>query len=160
MHALAPGLDPAAQDAEVIDLERPARHAAARRAAHPPRRRAHRRPAAAQRQSGSLFEGIAVWAERVGDLTDEDVQARAREVLRWQLANGVQHVRSHVDVCDPDAPRARALIELREEVRGVVDLQLVAFPQQGILAFDGGEALMRRRSSSARTSSARSRTTS
>ena len=51
--------------------------------------------------SGSLFEGIAVWAERVADLTYEDVQARVRQVLRWQLACGVQHVRSHVDVCDP-----------------------------------------------------------
>src|SRR5579859_3435672 len=46
--------------------------------------------------SGSLFEGIAVWAERVADLTYEDVQARVRQVLRWQLACGVQHVRSHV----------------------------------------------------------------
>src|SRR5689334_15328052 len=50
--------------------------------------------------SGSLFEGIAVWAERVRDLTVDDVLARVRTILRWQLANGVQHVRSHVDVCD------------------------------------------------------------
>src|SRR4029077_2831024 len=50
--------------------------------------------------SGSLFEGIAVWAERVADLTYEDVQSRVRQVLRWQFASGVQHVRSHVDVCD------------------------------------------------------------
>jgi cytosine/creatinine deaminase len=73
--------------------------------------------------SGSLFEGIAVWAERV---------------------NGVQHVRSHVDVCDPELRALRALVDLREEVRGVVDLQLVAFPQQGILGFDGGADLMRK----------------
>ena len=51
-------------------------------------------------QSGSLFEGIAVWGERTPSLTVEDVTQRAREVLRWQLACGVQHVRSHVDVCD------------------------------------------------------------
>ncbi len=94
--------------------------------------------------SGSLFEGIAVWAERVRDLTVEDVITRAREVLRWQLANGVQHVRSHVDVCDPELRGLRALVELREEARGLVDLQIVAFPQQGIDSFDGGRDLMRR----------------
>jgi cytosine deaminase len=93
--------------------------------------------------SGSLFEGIAVWAERVASLTAADVQSRARQVLRWQLACGVQHVRSHVDVCDPELRALRALIDLREEARGLIDLQLVAFPQQGILGFDGGRELMR-----------------
>jgi cytosine deaminase len=94
--------------------------------------------------SGSLFEGIAIWAERVRDLTADDVKDRVRQVLRWQLAHGVQHVRSHVDVCDPELTALRALVELREEARGLVDLQLVAFPQQGILGFDGGRDLMRR----------------
>ncbi|MEN3308395.1 MAG: cytosine/creatinine deaminase [Micromonosporaceae bacterium] len=94
--------------------------------------------------SGSLFEGIAIWSQRVRDLSIVDVTARAGLALRWQLANGVQHVRSHVDVCDPDLVALRALVELREEARGLVDLQLVAFPQQGILAFDGGRELMRR----------------
>ncbi|GIF21680.1 cytosine deaminase [Actinoplanes tereljensis] len=93
--------------------------------------------------SGSLFEGIAIWAERVQDLTVEDVKERVRKVLRWQLACGVQHVRSHVDVCDPSLKALRALVEVREEARGLVDLQLVAFPQQGILSFDGGRELMR-----------------
>src|SRR5215472_8250800 len=82
--------------------------------------------------SGSLFEGIAVWAERVADLTYEDVQSRVRQILRWQLACGVQHVRSHVDVCDPELRALRALVDLREEVSGLIDVQLVAFPQQGI----------------------------
>jgi cytosine deaminase len=94
--------------------------------------------------SGSLFEGIAIWSQRVRDLSVGDVQDRARQVLRWQLAHGVQHVRSHVDVCDPSLRALRALVELREEARGVIDLQLVAFPQQGILSFDGGADLMRR----------------
>jgi cytosine deaminase len=94
--------------------------------------------------SGSLFEGIAVWAERVADLSYGDVQSRVRQVLRWQLACGVQHVRSHVDVCDPQLRALRALVDLREEARGMVDLQLVAFPQQGILGFDGGRDLMRK----------------
>ena len=95
-------------------------------------------------ESGSLFEGIAIWAERVRDLTVEDVRARAGRVLRWQLANGVQHVRSHVDVCDPELRAVRGLLALREEIGDQLDLQLVAFPQQGILSFDGGSELMRR----------------
>ncbi len=93
--------------------------------------------------SGSLFEGIAVWAERVKSLTVEDVATRAREVLLWQLACGVQHVRSHVDVCDPELRALQALTGLREELRGLIDLQLVAFPQQGIFGFPGGPELMR-----------------
>jgi cytosine deaminase len=95
-------------------------------------------------QTGSLFEGIAIWAERVQSLTVDDVKSRVRRVLRWQLANGVQHVRSHVDVCDPELRALRALVELREEVGDQLELQLVAFPQQGILSFDGGRDLMRR----------------
>jgi cytosine deaminase len=94
--------------------------------------------------SGSLIEGIAVWAQRAADLTYADVQSRARQILRWQLACGVQQVRSHVDVCDPQLRALRALVDLREEVRGLIDLQLVAFPQQGILGFAGGRELMRR----------------
>jgi cytosine deaminase len=95
-------------------------------------------------QTGSLFEGIAIWGERVNDLTVEDVKQRVRTVLRWQLANGVLFVRSHVDVCDPNLTALRALLELRDEVAGQMTLQLVAFPQQGILSFPDGETLMRR----------------
>jgi cytosine/creatinine deaminase len=93
--------------------------------------------------SGSLFEGIAVWADRVASLSYDDVQDRVRQVLRWQLACGVQHVRSHVDVTDPQLRALRALIDLREETRGLIDLQLVAFPQVGMLSFDAGRDLMR-----------------
>src|SRR5436305_46198 len=95
-------------------------------------------------QSGSLFEGIAIWGERVKDLTVEDVKRRVRTVLRWQLANGVLFVRSHVDVCDPELRALRAMLELRDEVAGQMTLQLVAFPQQGIQSFPDGENLMRR----------------
>src|SRR5579872_4388989 len=95
-------------------------------------------------QTGSLFEGIAIWAERVKLLSVEDVKRRVRTVLRWQLANGVQFVRSHVDVCDPQLRAVKALLELREEVGDQMAMQLVAFPQQGIMSFEGGEELMRR----------------
>jgi cytosine/creatinine deaminase len=95
-------------------------------------------------QTGSLFEGIAIWAERVRDLTVEEVKRRVQTVLRWQLSHGVLFVRSHVDVCDPELTALRALLELREELAGQITLQLVAFPQQGIASFQDGEALMRR----------------
>ncbi|WP_407239250.1 hypothetical protein [Escherichia coli] len=52
-------------------------------------------------QSGTLFEGIERWAERKALLThDDDVKQRARQTLKWQIANGIQHVRTHVDVSD------------------------------------------------------------
>src|SRR6266699_4570374 len=95
-------------------------------------------------QTGSLFEGIAIWGERVKTLTVDDVKKRVRTVLRWQLANGVQFVRSHVDVCDPELRAVRALLELRQEIGDQMTLQLVAFPQQGIMSFEGGEELMKR----------------
>ncbi|HEY4845922.1 MAG TPA: amidohydrolase family protein, partial [Candidatus Dormibacteraeota bacterium] len=69
-----------------------------------------------QNLSGSLFEGIAIWGERVKDLTADDVKRRVGQVLRWQVANGVLFVRSHVDVCDPELRAVRALLELREEI--------------------------------------------
>ncbi|RFU40159.1 cytosine deaminase [Actinomadura logoneensis] len=92
--------------------------------------------------SGSLWEGIAVWSERKRTLTGQDVVDRATEVLRWYAANGVLHVRSHVDVTDPGLVALDAMIEVRERVRGVVDLQLVAFPQEGIVSFEDGPELL------------------
>ncbi|MFC9975984.1 cytosine deaminase [Spirillospora sp. NPDC127200] len=92
--------------------------------------------------SGSLWEGIAVWSERKASLTRDDVVSRASEVLRWYAANGVLHVRSHVDVTDPGLVALDAMVEVREQVRDVVDLQLVAFPQEGIVSFDDGPELL------------------
>jgi cytosine/creatinine deaminase len=92
--------------------------------------------------SGTLWEGIACWSERKAALTRDDVVSRAEEVLRWQVANGVLHVRSHVDVTDPGLVALDALAEVRARVRDVVGLQLVAFPQEGICSFPDGERLM------------------
>lgn len=93
-------------------------------------------------QTGSLFEGIEIWGERVKSLTYDDVKRRAGQAIRWMLANGVTHIRTHVDVCDPSLTALRALVEVREEWRDVVTIQIVAFPQQGIYSFPDGEALM------------------
>jgi cytosine deaminase len=92
--------------------------------------------------SGTLWEGIAVWSERKPGVTREDVLARAEQVLRWQAAQGVLFVRSHCDVTDPSLTALDALLELRERVRDVVGLQVVAFPQEGIVSFPGGAELL------------------
>ena len=94
--------------------------------------------------SGTLLEGIQIWSERKPSLTREDVKARAMEAIRWEVAQGTLHIRSHVDVCDPSLTALRALLEVREEVQDICHLQLVAFPQDGILSFPNGRELMRR----------------
>lgn len=93
-------------------------------------------------ESGTLFEGIARWAERKAELTHEDVKTRAWQTLKWQIANGIQHVRSHVDVSDPSLTALKALLEVKQEAAPWMDLQLVAFPQEGIISFPDGEALL------------------
>lgn len=94
-------------------------------------------------ESGTLIEGILTWAERKPSLTHEDVKRRALEAIRWEVAQGTGLIRSHVDVCDPNLVALKALLELREEVRDIVELRLIAFPQDGILSFPDGKELMR-----------------
>ncbi|KRN75432.1 hypothetical protein IV73_GL000598 [Weissella kandleri] len=93
-------------------------------------------------ESGTLFDGIRIWSERKKQLTHMDVKRRAIKTLRIQAEHGLQFVRSHVDVTDPDLTALKALIEVREEVKPWMELQLVAFPQEGILSFPHGRELM------------------
>ncbi|AUL98323.1 cytosine deaminase [Vibrio vulnificus] len=92
--------------------------------------------------SGTLFEGIERWAERKEMLSIEDVKSRAKQTLKWQIANGVQHVRTHVDVSDPTLIALKAMVEVREEMKEWVDIQIVAFPQEGILSYPNGKELL------------------
>lgn len=93
-------------------------------------------------QSGTLFEGIERWAERKSMLTHDDVKARALKTLRWQIANGIQYVRTHVDVSDPTLTALKAMLEVKKEIAPWVELQIVAFPQEGILSYPNGKALL------------------
>lgn len=93
-------------------------------------------------ESGTLFEGIQCWSERKAFLSHADVKKRARQILTWHAARGVQFVRTHVDVTDPALTALRALLEVREEMKELVTLQLVAFPQEGILSYPQGLALL------------------
>ncbi|KLV04179.1 cytosine deaminase [Photobacterium aquae] len=92
--------------------------------------------------SGTLFEGIERWAERKSMLSVEDVKRRAKQTLKWQIANGIQHVRTHVDVSDPTLIALKAMLEVKEEMKEWVDIQIVAFPQEGILSYPNGKELM------------------
>lgn len=92
--------------------------------------------------SGTLFEGIDLWAERKALVTHEDSKQRARKAIDMLVDHGIQHVRSHVDVTDPTLAALKALLEVREETRHLIDLQLVAFPQEGIESYANGRALM------------------
>lgn len=93
-------------------------------------------------QSGTLFEGIERWAERKAMLSHEDVKRRAMQTLKWQIANGIQFVRTHVDVSDPPLTALKAMLELKAEMAPWITIQIVAFPQEGILSYPNGEALL------------------
>jgi cytosine deaminase len=94
--------------------------------------------------SGTLFEGIECWSERKATITHEDTKARAHKAIRLLAEHGIQHVRTHVDVTDPTLAALGALLEVRDEARHLVDLQIVAFPQEGIDSFANGRVLMER----------------
>ncbi|WP_233879184.1 cytosine deaminase [Virgibacillus halodenitrificans] len=93
-------------------------------------------------KSGTLFEGIQRWAQRKETLTHEDVKTRAKKALQWQVAQGIQHVRTHVDVTDPNLTALTAMLDVKEEMASYVDLQIVAFPQEGILSYPNGKELV------------------
>ncbi|MCW5660927.1 MAG: amidohydrolase family protein [Burkholderiaceae bacterium] len=88
-------------------------------------------------QSGTLLEGIALWGELKPLLTEEAIAERALRYCDWAVARGLLAIRSHVDVCDPRLLAVRALLQVRQEVKPYLELQLVAFPQDGVLRAPG-----------------------
>ncbi len=84
-------------------------------------------------QSGTLLEGIALWGELKPQLTQDAIVERAMRYCDWAVAKGLLAIRSHVDVCDPRLLATEALLHVRERVKPYLDLQLVAFPQDGVL---------------------------
>ncbi|MDB5094759.1 MAG: cytosine deaminase [Candidatus Eremiobacteraeota bacterium] len=84
-------------------------------------------------ESGTLLEGIAIWGEQKPRLTIEEVRERALELCRWAIARGSLAIRSHVDVCDDRLVAVDALLDVRRTMAPYIDLQLVAFPQDGFL---------------------------
>jgi cytosine deaminase len=95
-------------------------------------------------RSGTLLEGIALWSELKPHLTQDALVERALAYCDWAVAKGLLAIRSHVDVCDPRLLAVEALLHVRERVRPYLDLQLVAFPQDGVLRSPNGIENMRR----------------
>jgi cytosine/creatinine deaminase len=84
-------------------------------------------------QSGTLLEGIALWGELKPQLTQDALVERALQYCDWAVAKGLLAIRSHVDVCDDRLLAVEALLHVKQRVKPYLDLQLVAFPQDGVL---------------------------
>ena len=94
--------------------------------------------------SGTLLEGIALWGELKPLLTAEALIERALTYCDWAVAKGLLAIRSHVDICDPRLLAVQALLDVKRRVAPYLDLQLVAFPQDGVLRSPGALEQMRR----------------
>lgn len=92
--------------------------------------------------SGTLFEGIECWSKRKEKLSEEDIRERVYKVVRMYASNGIQFIRTHVDITDPSLMAMRTMIKLRDELKDVMEIQIVAFPQEGILSYPNGKQLL------------------
>ncbi|MEG0307987.1 MAG: cytosine deaminase [Clostridium sp.] len=92
--------------------------------------------------TGTLFEGIQRWSETKGSLKEDDVKERARKAMKKQILSGIQNIRTHVDVTDPNLTSLKAMLELKEEFNELLTMQIIAFPQEGMYAYRGGDELV------------------
>ncbi len=95
-------------------------------------------------RSGTLIEGIALWQEIQPHITDDWLVERGMQYCDWAIAQGIQAIRSHVDVTHPDLTGVAAMLAVKAAVKPYLDLQLVAFPQQGIYRAPGSLANLER----------------
>ena len=84
-------------------------------------------------ESGTLWEGIAIWAEYKKRISVEDVLRRVEEFVKWSVVNGVTYIRTHADCTEKTLTGVKALIRARDEFKDLIDIQVTAFPQDGIL---------------------------
>ena len=84
-------------------------------------------------QSGTLLEGIKLWGELKPNLTADALKERARKLCKWAIARGTLAIRSHVDISDSSLLAVEAMLDIKNEFRPWLDLQLVAFPQDGLI---------------------------
>ncbi|NLK74751.1 MAG: amidohydrolase family protein, partial [Clostridiales bacterium] len=92
--------------------------------------------------SGTLFEAIEMWPKFKETLTVESVKKLALKGIKDEVSQGVQYIRTHIDVTDPKFTALKAMLELREELKDIVDIQIIAFPQQGMYTYKGGRDLV------------------
>lgn len=96
----------------------------------------------ATNETGTLFEGIERWHEVKKSQTLEDAKERALRGIQEEVSHGVQFIRTHIDVTDPKLTGLKAMLELREQLEDNVTIQIVAFPQEGMYAYKGGDELI------------------
>ena len=92
--------------------------------------------------SGTLFEGIARWHDVKKTQTLEDARERALKGIMEEVSRGVQFIRTHIDVDDPKLTGLKAMLEIREQLKDNVTIQIVAFPQEGMYAYKGGDEMI------------------
>ncbi|MCM4172372.1 cytosine deaminase [Arenibacter sp. TNZ] len=92
--------------------------------------------------SGTLFEAIELWPKFKETLTVESVKKLAMKGIKDEVSQGVQHIRTHIDVTDPNFTALKAMLEMKEDLKETVDIQIVAFPQQGMYMYKGGRDLV------------------
>lgn len=92
--------------------------------------------------SGTLFEAIELWPKFKETLTVESVKRLAMKGIKDEVSQGVQHIRTHIDVTDPNFTALKAMLEMKEDLKNIVDIQIVSFPQQGMYMYKGGVELV------------------
>lgn len=95
-----------------------------------------------QNKTATLFEGIQCWSEAKSSLSISEIKSRALKALKQQILYGVQYVRTHIDITDPNFTALKALLEIKEELKNIVTIQIVAFPQEGIYSYKNGDKLL------------------
>nr|WP_300004784.1 cytosine deaminase [Tissierella sp.] len=93
-------------------------------------------------ESGTLLEGIEIWSEKIETLTKKDIKKNALEAVKWLIANGVLSIRTHADSTERSLMTLEAILEVKEEMKDYIDIQVVAFPQVGIFQYKEMDSLM------------------
>lgn len=92
--------------------------------------------------SGTLFEANELWPKFKKTLTEESVKRLALKGIKDEVSQGVQHIRTHIDVTDPNFTALKAMLEMKEDLKDIVDIEIVAFPQEGMYMYKGGRDLV------------------
>jgi len=95
-------------------------------------------------RSGTLWEGIRIWREVKGKLAEEDVTKRAVTAVKLMVSQGTLWIRTHVDVTEKSLTLLKALLKVKEEVKDIAEIQITAFPQDGIFTDKGNDELLRK----------------
>ena len=93
-------------------------------------------------ESGTLGEAIDIWGDTRRKLTKDIIKENALETVKWLMANGVLHIRTHTDCTEENLMTMEAILEVKEEMKDYVDIQVVAFPQDAIYLYKGMDKLI------------------